>query len=64
MLKEHTDKITNAELEKRSKQMGKMELGDNDDDDEFTVDTSEAGIFKKVKAEQEGLIKMMEDLDA
>jgi hypothetical protein len=44
--------------------MGKMELGDNDDDDEFRVDTSEAGIFKKVKAEQEGLIKMMEDLDA
>lgn len=54
----------NAELEKRSKQMGKMELGDNDDDDEFRVDTFEAGIFKKVKTEQEGLIKMMEDLDA
>jgi hypothetical protein len=50
MLKEHTDKITKAELEKRSKQMWKMELGDNNDDDEFREDTFEAGIFKKVKA--------------
>jgi hypothetical protein len=49
MLKEHTDKITNAELEKRSKQMGKMELGDNNDDDEFREDIFEAGVFKKVK---------------
>lgn len=60
MLKENTDKIINAQMEKQIKQMGKMDLGEDDDDD-ASVDMSEVGLRKKAKAEQEGLIKIIEE---
>ncbi len=68
MLKENTDGITKAELEKQIKQMGIMGLGNDKDED--AIDTSEAGMLKSAKAKREGLIKMIEqkaesmDLDA
>ena len=38
-----------------------MDLGnDDDDEDNLSVDTSEAGQRKKANAEQKGLIKMIE----
>lgn len=60
MLKENADKIFAARMEKQIEQMGKMDLGDDDNDD-GGVDTSEAGMRTKAKAEQEGLIKMIEE---
>lgn len=56
-LKANTNQITDAAL---NKQMGKMDLGNDDDEDNPNVDTSEAGQRKKVQAEQDGLIKMIE----
>jgi hypothetical protein len=61
MLRENTDKIINAQMEKQIKQMGKMDLGDDNNDDDASVDTSEEGLHRKAKAEQEGLIKMIEE---
>jgi hypothetical protein len=61
MLKENTDKIINAQIEKQIKQTGKMDLGDDNNDDDAGVDTSEEGLRKKAKAEQEVLIKVIQE---
>jgi hypothetical protein len=56
MLQENTNKIIASQMQW---QMGRIDLGGNKDDE--GGDTSDAGMRARAKAEQEGLIKMIEE---
>jgi hypothetical protein len=59
MLNNNTDKITNAQLAKQTAQMGRMNLGNVDDEDSFKMGLSKEGLQKKAQAYQNGLIRMI-----